>query len=263
LGISKLLSWGYEAQHQAEQSVLLEIAAGASQGRGDLAPSYLSAWTPADWDLVGAAQRELNERRLYIAPQLAPTRLFVGFLRESKAVLSECGIQLELGEGLFVAKMLTFTVTYLLGEPEWQDCLLVPVLAYAQAQELPTVDLAALVTGVGYPHVLELAIALAFALVEEMLGREPWLAAEQRALRELILQCQGAGSDLPVEFLYLPLILGGLVVAHDLTMEGENVQQSLDLLCAAKRKRAKSFADSELAAINDVFEELLTRQMSG
>jgi hypothetical protein len=139
----------------------------------------------------------------------------------------------------------------------------VPILAYAQAEALSAADVGALVTGVGYPHVLELAIALAFALVEETLGREPWLAAEQRALRDLILQCQSTGSDLPVEFLYLPLILGGLVVAHDLAMEGENIQQSLDLLYAAKRKRSEAFADAELAAINDVFEELLTRQMSG
>jgi hypothetical protein len=263
LGISQLLSWGYEAQQAAEQSVLLEIIEGVSQEREDLAPGYLSVWMPRDWDLVGAARRELNDRRLHVVPELTASRLFVDFLRESKTIFAECGIQLELGEALFMAKMLTYTVTYMLGEPAWQDCLLAPILAYAQAEELPTVDLGVLVTGVGYPHVLELAVALAFALVEESLGREPWLPAEQRALRDLILQCQSTGSDLPVEFLYLPLILGGMVVAHDLAMEGENVQQSLDLLNAAKKRRAASFADSELAAINDVFEELLTRQMSG
>ena len=109
---------------------------------------------------------------------------------------------------------------------------------------------------------LELAIALAFSLVEESLGREPWQAAEQRALRDLVLQCQSTSAVLPVEFLYLPLILGGLAVAHQVVLDGENVQQSLDLLCAAKKKRAEWFADTELAEVNDVFEELLTKQMS-
>jgi hypothetical protein len=90
----------------------------------------------------------------------------------------------------------------------------------------------------------------------------PWPYAEQRALRDLVMQCQSSGAPLPVEFLYLPLILGGLAVAHELTLEGENVQQSLDLLVAAKHNRAEWFADPELGPINDVFEELLTRQMS-
>jgi hypothetical protein len=262
LGISQLLSWGYETQHQAEQSVSLEVVAGESQEGAELSPRYVSAWTPDDWTLVTLARRELNDRRIHILPDLVAPRLFVDFLRESKAVFGEVGIQLELGEALFVAKMLTYTATYFMTVPAWQECLLVPILAYAQAEGLSTVDLRPLVSGVGYPHVLELAIALAFSLVEGSLGREPWLPVEPRALRDLILQCQSTGTPLPVEFLYLPLILGGMVVAHELVLEGEKVQQSLDLLVAAKKKRAKWFADPELAALNDVFEELLTRQMS-
>jgi hypothetical protein len=153
-------------------------------------------------------------------------------------------------------------MAYFLSVPAWQECLLVPILAYAQSEDLPTVDMRSLVTGIGYPHVLELAIALAFSLIEETLGRKPWLPAEQRALRDFVLRCQNTGAPLPVEFLYLPLILGGLAVAHELVLEGESVQQSLDLLCAAKKTRAEWFADSELAELNDIFEELLTRQMS-
>jgi hypothetical protein len=194
--------------------------------------------------------------------ELDVRRLFVDLLRESKAVFQEVGIQLELGEGLFVAKMLTYAVNDLMRVPAWQECLLVPILAYAQAEELSTVDLRPLVTRVGYPHVLELAIALAFSLIEKSLGREPWQYAEQRALRDLILQCQNTGAALPGEFLYLPLILGGLAVAHELVLEGENVQQSLDLLSAAKKKRNEWFADPELTEINDIFEELLTKQRS-
>jgi hypothetical protein len=262
LGISQFLSWGYEAQRRAEQNVPLEVVAGEGQESGDLAPRYVSAWTPEHWDLVSAARRELNERRLHAMSELTTRRLFADLLRESQAVFAEVGIQLALGEALFVAKMLTYTTTYFMSEAAWQDCLLVPILAYAQAEKLPTGDFRSLITEVGYPHVLELAIALAFALVEETLGREPWQVAEQRALRDLILQYQSSGTTLQVEFLYVPLILGGLVVAHELVLEGENVQQSLDLLVAAKTKRAEWFADPELAEINDVFEELLTKQMS-
>jgi hypothetical protein len=262
------LSWGYVAEQKAEQSVLLKVAPPDTQEADaqeeiDLSPRYVSVWMPEHWDVVVRAQRELNERRLHFLSELSGPRLFVSFLREGRDVFAQVGIQLELGEALFVAKMLTYTATYFVGIPAWQDCLLVPILAYAMSEELETVDLRALVSGVGFPHVLELAIALAFALVEEALGRKPWQAAEQRALRELILQCQSTGAALPVEFLYLPLILGGLVVAHKFVMEGENVQQSLDLLCAAKKTRTELLADPELSEIIDVFEELLTRAMAG
>lgn len=263
LGISQLLSWGYATEQKADARVALEVVAGETQEGDDLSPQYVSAWTPEHWTLVTRARRELNDRRLHILPELTVPRLFVDLMRESKAVFAGMGIQLELGEALFVAKTLTYTVNHFLEVPAWQECLLVPILAYAQAEKLSTVDLRPLVCGVGYPHVLELAIALAFSLIEEAVGREPWQAAEQRALREWILHCQATGTALPVEFLYLPLILGGLAVAHELALEGENVQQSLDLLSAAKKKRAKTFADPELAVIHDLLKELLTRQMSG
>jgi hypothetical protein len=268
LGISQLLSWGYEAQRKADQSVVLTVVAGETGGGGaqegeGLSPRYVSVWMPENWDPVTVARRELNERRLHVLSELAASQLFADFLRVSKDSFARVGIELELGEALFVAKMLTYTATYFLGVPAWEDCLLVPIFAYARSEALPTVDVRSLVAEVGYLHVLELAIALAFPLIEEMLRREPWQAAEQRALRDLVLQCQASGAALPVEFLYLPLILGGLVVARDLVLEGEDVQQSLDLLCTAKKTRAEWFADPELAELNDVFEELLTRQMSG
>ena len=262
LGIAQFLSWGYEAQRKAAQSVSLEVIAGAAPADQDRSPHYVSAWTPEHWSVVARARTELNDRRLHIESQLVPSRLFVDLLKESQAVYKGVSLQLDLGEAIFVAKMLTYTTNYFMREPSWQECLLVPMLAYALAEELPTIDLRQIVAGVGYPHVVELAVAQAFFLIQCTLGRAPWQVAEQRALRDLILQCQSTGAKLPVEFLYLPLILGGMVVAHELTMEGEDVLQSLDRLAAAKNKRAEAFADPELAEINDVFEELLTRQMS-
>jgi len=228
LGIAQFLSWGYETKRKAEQSVSLEVVVGESQESEGLSPRYTSAWTPEDWKWITPARQELNDRRLHIMSSLDARSLFVDFLRESKAVFQDVGIQLDLGEALFVAKMLTYTVRYFMGVPAWQDCLLVPILAYAHSEELSTVDLRPLVTGVGYPHVLELAVALAFSCIHESLGREPWQYAEQRGLRDHILQCQSTGAALLIEFLYLPLILGGLVVAHELVLKGENLQQSLD-----------------------------------
>jgi hypothetical protein len=192
---------------------------------------------------------------------LQPRPLFAAFLRESQEAFAKCGIRLALGEALFVAKMLTYTVVYMMSETLWQGCLLVPIVGYALAEGQSTGGWLSLVTQLGYPHVIELAIALAFSLVEEALAREVWNVGEQRAVRDFIVQCLNEGTPLPVEFLYLPLIVGGLAVAHELTLEGEDLGQSLGLLVEAKKARSDCFADRDLDQLNTAFEEMVTRQM--
>ena len=79
---------------------------------------------------------------------------------------------------------------------------------------------------------------------------------EQQAVIDLLSStvCRGQGT-LPPEFLYLPLILGGLAVAKKLEMPGEDLHQSMQLLLQARRNRADIF-DEELALVNDLFEQL-------
>ena len=66
--------------------------------------------------------------------------------------------------------------------------------------------------------------------------------------------CRGQGT-LPPEFLYLPLILGGLAVARELKIPEEDLPHSLQLLTQAYQDRADLF-DEELALVNDLFEQL-------
>jgi hypothetical protein len=261
LGITQIASWGYEAAKRQEQDVSLEVSEGTDQpSHADIAPQFTSVWMPQHWDVVAAAWREVNERRLHILPELTADRILVSMFRESPRWFAESGVQVHIAEALLVAKILTFTVTHLLSKVTWQDCLLVPILAYAQANDQPTGDVLWLFTRLGYTHVLELAIALSFTLVEDTVGRQAWSAAEQRAARDYIVESLNAGTPLPAEFLYLPLILGGLVVAREIVSKGEDVMQTIGLLREARAERADEFADPEWRDLDGIFGELVAKQ---
>ena len=260
LGITQIAPWGFETTRREVQDVDLELESTGEPAEVSIAPQFQSAWTPQHWDLVAEARREVNERRLYVLSELTPDRIFASIFQESPMWFAASGVQLHVGEALFVAKMLTSTVTHLLRTVVGQDCLLVPILAYALANEQPTGDVLWLVTQLGYTHILELAIAQSFTLVERALGRQVWNATEQRAARDFIAESLSAGTPLPVEFVYLALILGGLVVAQEWVIDGEDVGQALDLLRAAKAERADAFSGQEWSDLVDLLDLLMARQ---
>jgi hypothetical protein len=263
LGITQIASWGFEAAKKNVQDVDLEVVAATDEPEeAALTPQFQSVWMPQHWNLVAAARREVNERRLYTLSELTADRVFVSMFQEAPMWFAESGVKLHVGEALLVAKMLTSTVTHLLSNAVGQECLLVPILAYALANKQPTGDVLWLVTQLGYTHVLELAIAQSFTLVEQVVGRQVWSAVEQRAARDYIIESLSAGTSLPVGFLYLPLILGGLVVARELVMDGEDVEQTLGLLQTAKSQRTDAFSSQEWRDLDDIFELLLVKQTS-
>lgn len=264
LRIAQLASWGYEAKKANSQPIPIVVTEAAeAQQEVDLKPQFNTVWTPDDWELVASARQEVNDRRFYIVPELIPEALYVSYMQESQMVFGDCGVKLYVGEAIFLAKMLTYTVTYMMRSAEWQDCLLVPIYAFARANEHVTDNALSLVTQVGYTHVIELAIALSFALVEDVLERTVWSATEQRVVRDFVTGCLADGSALPTEFLYLPLILGGIAVADQVVMEGEDVTDSLRLLGTARSGRAEMFADEELHDLVDAYDRLIAKKARG
>lgn len=222
----------------------------------DLEPTFTSLWVVEEFDIQQKALHEINNRRMHILEQLKTEPVYVALLEESEAVFRDMNVSLRVGERIFLAKILTYAAQYFLQNVSLQDALLVPIWSTALQNDLPTDDYLGVVAQIGYDRLLQLSIAIGFSLVNETLGREPWTTEEQRALADLILNCARQGEPLPIEFLYLPLLLGGLVVAHETCMPGEDVAQSLQLLDRAKGDRAE-FLDEELHDLNQVFDTLL------
>lgn len=256
LGIASVIGLGYVAQPKTRQTLHIEVTGEPEETKVDLSPDFEILWTPEELQYQQSAQREVSDRRIYILPQLSPNALYVALWQESQTLFKDAGLPLRMGEALCLARILTYTATIFLNKGDWYDALLVPMWKEAIRNELSTGDSLWVVTQVGYEHLLRLSVATSFGLMDRAMGREVWSNEEQQAVIDLLSNtvCRRQGT-LPPEFLYLPLILGGLAVAKELQMPDEDPRHSLQLLIQAHRDRADIF-DEEVALVNDLFKQL-------
>ncbi|MGD2206420.1 MAG: hypothetical protein PVH17_06545 [Anaerolineae bacterium] len=244
---------GFVVHTQPEQTFSLHVeGAPRVAPERDLTPTYFSRWTVNDLPIQGKAQQHVNDRRLYILPQLTREALFKAFLEESQERLRQATLPLHIGEAIFLARILTHTAEYFLKRPDWQDVVLVPAYMLAYRYDLPTNDPILLVVRADYARMARLAISLSFGSLHRRLKRDLWTMEEQLGVADLVTDRVERGGVLPAEFLYLPLLLGGLIVADQVQMPGENLSQSLTLLAEAQEKRSDELAENpELVALFD------------
>jgi hypothetical protein len=257
LGIAPIIGVGYVAESETRRILSLQVAGEPETSEVDLSPSFEPLWTTEELQVQQKAQHEVSDRRIHIVPKLSADALYAALWQESQLLFEGAGIPLRMGESLFLARILTYTATTFLDKENWYDALLVPMWMEAMRHDLPTSDPLLVVAQAGYEHLLRLSTAMSFGLVDRAMGRVVWSNEEQRAVIDLLSNtvCRGQGT-LPPEFLYLPLILGGLAVAKKMTMPAEDLNQSLQLLAQAHRDRAAIF-DGEVALVNDLFEQLM------
>jgi len=257
LGIAPTIGVGYVAKTETRHILHLQVAGEPATSEADLSPDFESLWTTEELRRQQMAQREVSDRRIRILPKLPADALYTALWQESQSLFKDAGLPLRIGEALFLARILAYTTTTFLNKGDSYDALLVPVWMEAMRNDLPTGDPLWIVTQVGYEHLLRLSTAMSFGLMDRAMGREVWSNEEQQGVIDLLSNtvCRGQGT-LPPEFLYLPLILGGLAVAREMKMPGEDLSQSLQLLAQAHRDRAAVF-DGEVALVNDLFEQLM------
>jgi len=245
MALSRTLGLGFVSRTVPEQVLALEVIGAPQPGpTPDLTPTYLSHWTVAELPIDGKARHLVNDQLLYVMPQLTRQALYLAFLEESQERLRDAHLPLHIGEALFLAKILTFTVEYFLKRRERQEAILVPAFALAYRYNLPTDDPVFLVARADYARISRLAISLSFGLLRKRLGRDVWTIEEQKAVADLVADRVERGGVLPAEFLYLPLLLGGLMVATDVQMPGEKPGQSMALLDQARQNRAADLAEN-------------------
>lgn len=256
MDLSATMGLGFVARTQPEQELALRLTGAPQPGpEPDLTPTYLSHWTVEDMRIQAKALRYVNDRRLYLLPHITRQALYMAFLEESQERLREAGLPLHMGEALFLAKILTYTAEYLLKRTDLQDALLVPAYSLAFRYDLPSDDPVLLICRADYARMARLAISLSFGLLHLRTRRDMWTREEQVAVADLVSDRVERGGLLPAEFLYLPLLLGGVLVAGEVQMPGETAAQSLALLGQAYLKRTADLEENpELVAL---FQELL------
>ncbi len=229
----------------------------------DLSSSFTSLWKAEELPLQQKAMQEMNERRIYIVPELTPPVVYISLLNEARKRFLGTDLDLRLGEAIFMSKILTFTTLYFLQQEAAQDGLLVPMFQRTLELDQPFENALVLVARFGYAHLTRLAIAVSFGLLEDAVNERLWTVEEQVGVNEFIVNQLETGQILPVEFMYLPLLFGGLLVAREVVMEGEDLNHSLQALAQAKQDRMAEFPedDEELKKIFTLFDELLELQM--
>ena len=253
MSLSSAMGLGFVARTQPEHTLVLHVAGAPQPGlTPDLTPTFVSHWTVDDLPIQGKARQYVNDQRLYILPGLTRPALYRAFLEESQARYKDASLPLQIGEALFVAKIMTFAVEYFLRRPDWQDAILLPAYTLAFRYNLATNDPVFLVVRADYARVSRLASALTFGLLRQKMQRDLWSVEEQMAVTDLVADRVERGGPLPAEFLYLPHILGGLLVASQITMPGENTAQSVGLLAQAREKRSADLGQNpELVSLLD------------
>jgi len=248
---------GYVAHAQAGSVLTLHVQGQPQPGAApELIPTYLSHWTVDELALLGKARQLVNDRRLYILPQITRHALYLNFLEESRHRFQDAGLSLHLGEAVFLAKILTATVEHFMQHADLQDAILLPAYALAFRHDLQTDDPVALIARVDYARMARLAMSLSFGLLRQQLGRDPWTMEEQLAVTDLVADRVEWGGSLSAEFLYLPLLLGGLMVASEVQMPGEDLNQSLALFASARQKREADLEHNpELVTLLDRMEQ--------
>jgi len=258
MGLSATMGLGFVAHSQPQQGLALRVTGAPQPGpEPDLTPTYVSHWTVEDMKIQAKALRHVNDRRLYLLPKITRQALYMAFLEESQERLRDAGLSLHVGEALFLAKILTYTAEYFFKRVDWQHAILVPAYSLAYRYDLRTDDPVMLICRADYARMARLAISLSFGLLRLRTKRDVWTREEQLAIADLVSDRVEHGGLLPAEFLYLPLLLGGVLVADEVKMPGEKTAQSLSLLGQAYLKRMADLGENpELAAL---FQELLKR----
>lgn len=255
LSLAASVGLGFVAHSVPRQELALQVKGPSySVPPPDLTPTYLSHWVVDDLPIQGKAQQYVNEQRLFLLGKLNRPALYRAFFEESQRRFADASLSLHVGETVFLAKVLTYAVEYFFQRLEWQDAILVPAYTLAYRYGLAVYDPVALVTCADYARMVRLAISLSFGLLRQHLGRDPWTLPEQLAVADLVTSRVDKGGNLSAEFLYLPLLLGGLLSARQVLMPGENLIESLDLLDQARRKRTADLAENpELISLIEEF----------
>jgi hypothetical protein len=253
MSLSTTMGLGFTTRTQPEHTLLLRVSGEPRPGLSpDLTPTFICHWTVDELPIQGKARHHVNDQRLFFLPNLTRQALYRAFLDESQTRYRNANLPLHLAEALFLAKILTFTAEYFLRRPDRQDVILIPAYTLAFRYNLPTDDPVFLVARADYARLARLACALTFGLLRQKLKRDVWTVEEQLAVTDLIADRVERGGVLSAEFLYLPLLLGGLMISSQLTMPGENPAQSLALLAQARKQRSTGLAENEeLTALLD------------
>ncbi len=222
---------------------------------------YEVLWQQKDMEVFNKAIQEINAREIKLKNELTLDALYVNLYAESVARFADSSLPLRIGEAIMLAKILTYSCQYFLSHPNRRNGLLVPIWERALTIDTDTTHTLDMIRSLGYYHLLKLAVMISFNLVSQAVGRHFWSLAERQAVAHHIAETLEAGNPVDVEFLYLPLLMGGTSIASKLKFEGEDPAHSLALMRKAREARLDLFTDPDMVQAGKVYDHILKKAL--
>ncbi|MFZ4826390.1 MAG: hypothetical protein ACOYLB_03460 [Phototrophicaceae bacterium] len=242
----------------------------------DIAPKVypnVEPLTPVRYESLWAEAEMVNEKKLAAGTERIAYRMQGQFkslnvydmlLDEFESRVMKAGLPSYLAESQSVARLLWFTLWGQLDESEhvvqesyWFKtfCQLI-----AHSDEIRSMSAAGLLQDYLFEAVLLDAVILAFNLIQKEIGKT--LGDESDILayaQNLLLWISGHGTG-SIQYLYLPLVMGGLYLLPKLLSHGENPWMTMDdnIECVRLRREEYKVAQSpELTEIFNVFDKVV------
>ncbi len=219
--------------------------------------NYEAIWTADEVKFFNKAVQELNLRQVKLKGELSMEALYANLYGETTVRFADAGLPLRIGEAIIMAKILTYSCQYFLGNSNRRNGLLVPIWEQALAAKVDTSDSLDVLRTTGYHHVLRLSVAVSFGLIAQAFGRHFWSLEERQGVASHIADSIETGDPLNLEFLYLPLLMAGTQICKTFKLKGEDVSHTLALIKQAQKARTELFNDSELAQAKKIYNKIL------
>ncbi len=223
--------------------------------RSDLRAHYESLWTHEDIAIDRKAVLAHLDDARRVATTLTRTAVYPYLLDAIDERFAARGLPLHPGEAVAIAKMMTYTLDegleleqgFAVEESRWFK-LLCQILAYDEnLEDLPKGDL---VTQYLFEAALYDAIMLGFGVIQPRVREDLGATAERVQYANRVLSWIAGQSEPDLSYVYLPLVMGAILVNELANVKPDNPWTMLDLLREALRGRARLFTGEKVTIFN-------------
>lgn len=223
--------------------------------RTDLKAHYESLWTHEEIAGAREAVRAHVEDARRVATTLTRTAVYPYLLDAIEERFAARGLPLHPGEAIAIAKMMTYTLDegleleqgFAVEDSRWFK-LLAQILTYDESLE--DLNKGELVIQYLFEAALFDAIMLGFGVIQPRVREDLGAPAERVQYANRVLSWIAGQSEPDLSYVYLPLVMGAILVNELANVKPDNPWTMLDLLREALRGRARLFTGEKVVIFN-------------
>ncbi len=264
----------------------LTVMSGTLGKIADLTPGWVSVCKVSDYqDDRLLIERYGNLVQVNTLPRLKRQLLLQPLVEATESRFKAAGFPLKAAEATVIAKLMTLVLEYatprmtahgaiaargydvesLLGRHLFEDDE-PPVLPHWFRGMLSTIEIdarvaahpAQVITRYLYDDLLRDAIDLSFDLIIEVTGEDFGSREEQDAYREQLIDLLKAKSGLDFNRVYLPLVMGGILISDQIVLAKENPVELLNAVGMTLEERFEQLSPDE-QPIYTMTNQIITR----